>query len=162
MSRAKLHYSPPDPTGTTRCRKKSFGHFRVHSAVALDGGSNSMTAGFFDQGSRLFDRSTISTVSMLAHLPLVRAWIDSFLPPRVPSNCRCCIFRRVLHFPFAARVPSFRKQGARQQGTAAATPESPPDIPEGAMVTCSADNTIRLWDLGALDGRTVGEGHSGR
>ncbi|CAM9266437.1 unnamed protein product [Ectocarpus sp. 12 AP-2014] len=43
--------------------------------------------------------------------------------------------------------------------------QSPPDIPAGAMVTCSADNTVRLWDLGALDGKGTGDNenrHSGR
>ncbi|CAN0189737.1 unnamed protein product, partial [Laminaria digitata] len=44
------------------------------------------------------------------------------------------------------------------------TAPPPPDIPPGAMVTCSADNTVRIWDLGALDGKVSGdsEGHSGR
>ncbi|CBJ30084.1 conserved unknown protein [Ectocarpus siliculosus] len=40
-----------------------------------------------------------------------------------------------------------------------------PDIPAGAMVTCSADNTVRVWDLGALDGKGTGDNenrHSGR
>ncbi|CAM9443959.1 unnamed protein product, partial [Ectocarpus fasciculatus] len=32
-----------------------------------------------------------------------------------------------------------------------------PDIPAGAMVTCSADNTVRLWDLSALDGKGTGD-----
>jgi hypothetical protein len=27
-------------------------------------------------------------------------------------------------------------------------------LPPGAIVTCSADNTIRVWDIGALDGNT--------
>ncbi|CAM9682868.1 unnamed protein product, partial [Ectocarpus sp. 8 AP-2014] len=40
-----------------------------------------------------------------------------------------------------------------------------PDIPAGAMVTCSADNTVRVWDLGALDRKGTGDNenrHSGR
>ncbi|CAM9265955.1 unnamed protein product, partial [Hapterophycus canaliculatus] len=45
-------------------------------------------------------------------------------------------------------------------------PSPLPDIPAGAMVTCSADNTVRLWDLGALDGKSSGDStetsHSGR
>ncbi|CAN0050576.1 unnamed protein product, partial [Scytosiphon promiscuus] len=53
------------------------------------------------------------------------------------------------------------EQGARS------SPTPPlPDIPEGAMVTCSADNTVRIWDLGALDGTGTGNSkdasHSGR
>lgn len=64
--------------------------------------------------------------------------------------------------PAARMPPAFSGDGSGEE-----SPPSPaPDVPAGAMVTCSADNTVRIWDLGALDGNSKGagegDGHTGR
>ena len=64
-------------------------------------------------------------------------------------------------------LPSVRQTSTTARVTTAADGDespSPPDIPDGAMLTCSEDGTVRVWDLGVLDGKSAGSGdvHSGR
>lgn len=67
-----------------------------------------------------------------------------------PFSPPICVFPRA-----TARIPTVHDEAQK--------PSPVPDIPEGAMLTCSVDGTVRVWHLGALDGRAGGEeGHSGR
>ena len=93
---------------------------------------------------------------------------------RREANMSLYTRRPSLAFPFvpSPHPPHLRDDWCVFIAARARTPNSgdehnaspPPDIPSGAMVTCSADNTVRIWDLGPLDGKVSGdsEGHSGR